>query len=425
MKKILTAILILVTAASVFAKTDVNSQIEQLREKASKHYRAQEFDEALVYYDKILNEYEIDDDLRSKLLCSSGICYAETGQNDKALTNLLGVIKTADKNSGLPRFARTYTRALTVFPYTLLWKVHIWTGISYYDLESIYILLKTGFKNYIFSRYTLSLLLLIILIETYKKFRKRQIPDDSFDYCLKTNWNPLYFFGFELGRQFAGMILSYVIISMISVKGGFFGFSFSNVFYLLTKGQLSNFTLVLVFLIVILKKEELKSVFKLPDNYKKTFRALASGVALYFYSFIAIGLILVSIPILFGSSDWDFTESWSETKNKEVSWMQPEPDFNLVTVLLLIFGVALSVLWEEIFYRGLLYNYIRSNLGATSAIILSSFIFMLIHDGSPHYLFKVFFFGVTFALVTEKTKSLLPAILIHFVNNIWATFCGG
>ncbi len=71
---------------------------------------------------------------------------------------------------------------------------------------------------------------------------------------------------------------------------------------------------------------------------------------------------------------------------------------------------------EEFFYRGVLISGI-SNKGKAVAVILSSFLFAIAH-GSLTIFAMPFIYGIVFAFIAIRTKSLLPSIIMHAVCNI-------
>lgn len=71
---------------------------------------------------------------------------------------------------------------------------------------------------------------------------------------------------------------------------------------------------------------------------------------------------------------------------------------------------------EEFFYRGVLISGI-SNKGKAVAVILSSLLFAIAH-GSLTIFAMPLIYGIVFALIAIKTKSLLPSIIMHAVCNI-------
>ncbi|MBD2101515.1 CPBP family intramembrane glutamic endopeptidase [Leptolyngbya sp. FACHB-261] len=71
---------------------------------------------------------------------------------------------------------------------------------------------------------------------------------------------------------------------------------------------------------------------------------------------------------------------------------------------------------EEILFRGMLYPYLRSRTSRSNAVLLSAGIFASIHFIPVLWPF-LFNLGIALALVTERYKSIYPAILLHGLNN--------
>ncbi len=78
---------------------------------------------------------------------------------------------------------------------------------------------------------------------------------------------------------------------------------------------------------------------------------------------------------------------------------------------------------EELCFRGVLYRGLRASWGIVPSLIVSSLWFAVLHnDFSPWLLFHKFAVGAVNALLYEKTKSLLPAVVSHCLNNIFLNF---
>lgn len=79
-------------------------------------------------------------------------------------------------------------------------------------------------------------------------------------------------------------------------------------------------------------------------------------------------------------------------------------------------AAVVSPIYEEIFYRGFLYTWFR-RWGLRTAMIFSSFIFMIVHIPTYNTLPVNFASGLVFCWVYEKTGSIIPAIIIHGIVN--------
>lgn len=83
-------------------------------------------------------------------------------------------------------------------------------------------------------------------------------------------------------------------------------------------------------------------------------------------------------------------------------------------------------IWEEVFFRGIILVLFMRYYPASKmkAVFYSTFVFALMHLGqfTPEALIDVvsiFFIGLLFTYVVLKTGSLLPAIIFHYVYDIF------
>jgi uncharacterized protein len=80
-------------------------------------------------------------------------------------------------------------------------------------------------------------------------------------------------------------------------------------------------------------------------------------------------------------------------------------------------AAIISPIYEEIFYRGFLYRFLRGKFGIAISLFISSFIFMIVHIPTFNTLPVNFVGGLIFAWTYEKSGSIIPAILIHSLFN--------
>lgn len=85
-------------------------------------------------------------------------------------------------------------------------------------------------------------------------------------------------------------------------------------------------------------------------------------------------------------------------------------------IWLLVATAIVAPLVEELFFRGLLYPWLRSKRGVGLATGVSALLFALIHF-IPLLIPSLFFLGVVLALVTERYDSIVPAIALHALVN--------
>lgn len=87
--------------------------------------------------------------------------------------------------------------------------------------------------------------------------------------------------------------------------------------------------------------------------------------------------------------------------------------FGFVGTLVVV--ALLPALFEEIIFRGILLNGLKS-FGRVGAVLLCGALFALYHQNPAQTLYQ-FCCGASFALVALRAGSVLPTIVAHFINN--------
>lgn len=78
---------------------------------------------------------------------------------------------------------------------------------------------------------------------------------------------------------------------------------------------------------------------------------------------------------------------------------------------------------EEALFRGYLYSALRTKLGCITAAVLSAALFSLAHfHANPYTAFHHFALGIFTVYLFQKTRSIVPGILLHSLWNIFVTF---
>lgn len=86
-------------------------------------------------------------------------------------------------------------------------------------------------------------------------------------------------------------------------------------------------------------------------------------------------------------------------------------------VIAFVSAAIISPIYEEIFYRGFLYRWFRAKYGLIVGMLISSFIFTIVHIPTFNTLPYTFLSGLIFAWTYEKTNSVYPAMIIHGTFN--------
>lgn len=131
------------------------------------------------------------------------------------------------------------------------------------------------------------------------------------------------------------------------------------------------------------------------------------GLALGIYALSLLVVVAVAVATLFLVSGLGYHE-WDPGGN-------PLIDYAGALDQSLFYFAVIPAICEELFFRGyLLRTY--SQLGVWRAIIINSLLFGLLH-GSVIRLPITFTIGIILSLLVLKTGSLIPAMVVHFVNN--------
>jgi len=98
-------------------------------------------------------------------------------------------------------------------------------------------------------------------------------------------------------------------------------------------------------------------------------------------------------------------------------------DLGGLPLLLLVIAVAPGIC-EEMLCRGTLLAGLRRGLGTTGAVLVSSFCFAALHL-SPYRFVPQFSLGIFLALLTLRSGSIWPAVLVHIGHNGLAVLLSG
>ena len=95
------------------------------------------------------------------------------------------------------------------------------------------------------------------------------------------------------------------------------------------------------------------------------------------------------------------------------------PSTEIGKIMYLLIISVLPAIFEEILFRGFILQSLR-RFGDLYAVIISALIFALYH-GNFNQLPNAFIMGVAIAFLAVRTGSLIPGMILHFINNFAAT----
>jgi hypothetical protein len=136
------------------------------------------------------------------------------------------------------------------------------------------------------------------------------------------------------------------------------------------------------------------------------------GATLVISALSVLGEVLITV----GSDALHIKAHWADGLLENLLWGPPW----------LVAGELLdSIVWapliEELAFRGVLYATLRRAIGVWPAIGVSAAFFAMVHGYGVIGFASVFWSGVLWALAYERTRSLLPAILGHAINNLFVS----
>ncbi|ALS29590.1 CAAX amino terminal protease [Paenibacillus sp. 32O-W] len=126
----------------------------------------------------------------------------------------------------------------------------------------------------------------------------------------------------------------------------------------------------------------------------------------WFLILTALSIAAVVITGYFGNT---VENSKTEALKEQVTWF---------TVLLGVLSAGfVSPVYEEIFYRGFMYRWLRTRTGIVWGIVISSLIFTAAHYPTLNAMPVNFISGVIFAWAYERTGSVIPGMIVHGMFN--------
>jgi membrane protease YdiL (CAAX protease family) len=226
-----------------------------------------------------------------------------------------------------------------------------------------------------------------------ENYPKVEIPEKGFLWDRKSGWTIL--------------ILFVVLYFGLNLLAGLFQFESLNPFIFTLIALLVNliacYGSVLIISVFIKKYTFTDLGFRQPE-WIWIRRAIYWGIGLMFIRGLLAQGLLNLFPILnFGT---EMLEQALVTNNPTV----------ISQIVVIILGAILIPVGEELFFRGFLFRWMRNRMTFRVAILLSAFVFSAIHL-IPIQAIMAFPLGVLNAWMFERSRSLIPVIVLHITNN--------
>lgn len=125
---------------------------------------------------------------------------------------------------------------------------------------------------------------------------------------------------------------------------------------------------------------------------------------------IVIGLLFVPVNIIILRG----VQSLLSFPAVELTTETTVPVLEFVAVF--FFAAIVIPFAEEVFFRGMLYTWIKESGGRWLALVVSSAVFGVLHLYMPQVA-SITLLGAICALLYERSGSLIPAVIVHGTNN--------
>jgi len=160
---------------------------------------------------------------------------------------------------------------------------------------------------------------------------------------------------------------------------------------------------LLIYPLYLYKKRNLSSLFGPPLTHS-VFKEFLKSVLILLLISLPIGLIMVCIEMILKT----------ELAKPELYRYFPN---NILLLLFVFFGFTLAPVCEEVFFRGFLYNALKTHTPVIVAILIQGVFFGILHYPDLVNVFATFLLGIALAIVYEKRKTLISAIFVHGMKN--------
>ena len=221
-------------------------------------------------------------------------------------------------------------------------------------------------------------------------------------------------------------ILYILVFFMLSYVGKFLFKNFYNYYYILFVKYNGIFGILLFLLFIIIfylfYSKDLKIIF----TYKKlNFSFVVKGL-------IYLSSIMMIYYIIYFIFDNSFLFNFFKYFNDVLTGKKNITIYDILILeklqrprfepFMLIATVIISPIFEEILYRGLLYNKLKEISNVFIAVFISSILFAFLHI--PGYGFNIKMFslvldGILLTYCYEKTDNIYVPILVHSINNFF------
>lgn len=175
-------------------------------------------------------------------------------------------------------------------------------------------------------------------------------------------------------------------------------------FFMLVLADLGLF----LYALTICKKRELWPLFHSIS--------LIKAPSMLFKAFVIASVTKFFVAVTSVLLEWIFK---LELQRPDYSGLVTSAPNGLLAVFLVVEGFTITAVLEELYFRGFLYNALKTRLPILAAAVLQAIIFAAAHGAGFWFGSLYFLFGVVLAAVYERKRELVSPILVHgFINAI-------
>lgn len=124
---------------------------------------------------------------------------------------------------------------------------------------------------------------------------------------------------------------------------------------------------------------------------------------------ILLGIGLSTLSILIVGTFSTFTNNYSSISNRI------NQSSSIIGVL---FAITIVPVFEEIFFRGIIFGYLRKNYNIKLSIFIQALVFSIMHMNLIQGIYT-FTSGIILALIYIKSKTIIAPIIVHIECNLF------
>ena len=252
-----------------------------------------------------------------------------------------------------------------------------------------------------FTNVSFAVIVLIIFGKLFNSETILFIDEKGFNF----SWKRLKFLE-KKGLELSEVFLYYFVIMIVLVTvGGVLQLKFGITGVFLTQILIIAMPVILVIRFLNI---DYKSIFPIK---KVSIPEMFNSISFWLAGLVLIAIIS-SIQLKLFPSQMKDLEVLSEFLKDTKLWQQ-----------VIIFSITPAIC-EEILFRGLLFGSLREKMSVNNAIIVSGFLFGIFHL-YPGKILTTALLGMLFAYVVARTGSIIPGMVLHFINNFFSLVIAG